>query len=306
MKKIIFCGTADFGLPAMEVLKNKYEILAVVTQPDKPSGRNKTLVPSAVKQWAQKNGIKIWQPKKIAEILPELRASQPDLLLVAAYGQIIPKAVLDVPTFGSVNIHGSTLPKYRGATPIQTAILNGELETGVTLIKMDEKMDHGPILSQANYKIDPNDDYPTLYQKLAIAAAELSSKTIAELFEGKTEPIPQDENAATYTKFFSLQDGRINWAEPALKIYKKILALNPEPGVWTTFADKSVKILKAHLQESHLIDLPGKIHDLDRQLGVKSNDGFLILDLVQPAGKKPMSGSDFLNGLKDTNNKIFI
>ena len=306
MKKIIFCGTAGFGLPALDVLKNKYEIQAIVTQPDKPSGRNKNLLSSAAKQWAEKHGIKVWQPVKIIEILPELVSSRPDLLLVAAYGQIIPKAVLEVPTFGAINIHGSLLPKYRGATPIQTAILEGESETGVTLIKMDEKMDHGPILSQASLRIEPDDDYPALYQKLADLAASLTSKILDEWFEGKIEPRPQDESAATYTKFFFLPDGKINWAEPALKIHKKILAFNPEPGAWTTFADKSVKILKAHVQESHLIDLPGKIHDLDRRLGVKSNDGFLILDLVQPAGKKPMSGSDFLNGLKDTNNKIFI
>lgn len=301
---IVFAGTTEFGIPSLEKIKD--QVVLVITQPDQPVGRKRILTPPPIKFWAEKNGIPIEQPERIKNGESRIRELKSDLLLVAAYGQIIPKDVLDIPKFGSINIHGSLLPKYRGAAPIQNAILNGDQTTGITLIKMDEKMDHGPIVASATITIDNDDNYALLHQKLSLLAGELVSKVLPDWFQEKIQTKPQDETQATYTKLLSLKDGRIDWTAEASLIDRQIRALNPEPGTWTTFNKKSVKIIDAAPSIHDSIELPGKILETNKDLIVKCRTGALKILKLQPEGGKPMSGADFLNGLKKINNKLFI
>ena len=314
--KIIFAGTSEFGIPTLEALKKQpaspnggqggYELVLIITQPGKPAGRNKTLTPPPVKLWALKNNIQVQQPEKIGEIKSQIEALEPDLMLVAAYGQIIPKEILDIPKFKSINIHGSILPQYRGASPIQATILNGDLAAGITLIQMDEKMDHGPILAIRTIQLSGQETFPELYKKLADLSAELVPEILARLGEDGLRPQVQDHSQATFTKLLSREDGKIDWATPAAEIDRQIRALNPEPGTWTKLQDKVVKILEVAIINDHKIDLPGKLYVSSEGLAVKALDNSLLLKRVQPEGKNEMTGKDYLNGLKSLNNKMFI
>src|SRR3989344_7136894 len=306
MQKIIFAGTSEFGIPTLEALKAQYELVLVITQPDKPAGRNKVLTPPPIKLWALKNNIQVLQPDKIGEIKSQIAALEPDLMLVAAYGQIIPKDVLDIPNFKSINIHGSILPQYRGATPIQSTILHGDLSAGVTLIQMDEKMDHGPILAIRTIQLLGRETFPELYKKLAELSAELVPDVLVKLGEDNLRPQGQDHSQATFTKLLGREDGKIDWATPAAEIDRQIRALNPKPGTWTKLQDKIVKILEAEIINDHKIDLPGKLYVSAEGLAVKALDNSLLLKRVQPEGKNEMTGKDYLNGLKSLNDKMFM
>ena len=304
--KIIFAGTADFGIPTLDWLKNNHQLVLVITPPDKPAGRNKTLTPPPVKAWAQKNDIRVMQPEKIRDLLSVIRDAEPDLLLVAAYGQIIPKEILEIPKFKSINIHGSLLPKYRGASPIQSAILHGETQTGVTLIQMDEKMDHGPILAGKILPLSGRETFPELYQSLAQAAAGLVQETLPKWFDGTLAAREQNHDQASFCKPLNRQDGRINWSAPAVEVDRQIRALNPEPGTWTTLNGRAIKILAAAPIQDHKIELPGKLYLQQGELTVKCLDNGLVIKKIKPEGKNEMTGKDFLNGLKSVNDKIFI
>lgn len=304
--KIIFAGTSEFGIPSLEKLKAQHELVLVITQPDKPAGRDKKLAPSPIKLWAQKNNIPVAQPERIINDKLEIINYNPDLLLVAAYGQIIPKEILDIAKFGSINIHGSLLPKYRGASPIQSAILNGDTETGITLLKMDEKMDHGPIIASARVTIAENDNFLVLYKKISMIAADLVAETLPKWFADEIKPIEQIHEQATYTKLLTREDGKIDWAKPAVEIQNKIRALNPEPGTWTKLKDKTVKILEVQIINENKIELPGKLYVTNGELAVKCLDHSLALKKVKPEGKNEMAGRDFLNGLKSLSDKLFI
>jgi len=303
--KIIFAGTTEFGIPTLEKLKKNYELVLVITQPDKHVGRKQVLTAPPIKQWAQKNNIPFLQPDKIGDIKEMIAGYQPDLLLVAAYGQIIPKEILDVPKFGSVNIHGSLLPKYRGASPIQAAILNGDNETGITLIEMDEKMDHGPIIAKEVLRLKGNETYTQLYSQLADVASNLTAKILPDWFAGKINPAEQIHSHATFTKLIRREDARLDWTFPVKEIHQKIRALNPEPGTWTMLDGKVVKILDAKILNEPKIELPGKIYNHGGELAVKGIDNSLLITKLQPEGKNPMEGRDFLNGLK-TGSKLFV
>jgi methionyl-tRNA formyltransferase len=306
MRKLVFFGTTSFGLPALDLLKEHFEIPFVVTQPDRPYGRKKIVSEGPVKIWAKQNGIKTLQPEKTSEIIHNLKETNADLGLVASFGQIIPMEILSVPKNGCVNIHASLLPKYRGATPIQTAIINGDKETGATLILMDEKMDHGPILSRQSVAIAANDDFQTLSDKLAKNTAEFSAKTILQYLNGEISPKPQDHDTATFTKKFTFKDGQINWTDTALKIDRKVRALNVEPGSWTTINGKLIKVVRSKPLDDSQMALAGKVLRTGKNLAVKCGAGSLILETVKPEGRSEMSGRDFLNGLKDWETKIFI
>jgi len=316
MQKIIFAGTSEFGIPTLEALKKQpaspqggqggYELVLIITQPDKPAGRNKVLTPPPIKLWAQKNNIPVEQPDKIINLQSRISNLEPDLLLVAAYGQIIPKEILEIPKFQSINIHPSILPKYRGATPIQSTILHGDLSAGVTLIQMDEKMDHGPILAIRTIQLLGRETFPELYKKLAELSAELVPDVLVKLGEDNLRPQGQDHSQATFTKLLGREDGKIDWATPAAEIDRQIRALNPEPGTWTKLQDKIVKILEAEIINDHKIDLPGKLYVSAEGLAVKALDNSLLLKRVQPEGKNEMTGKDYLNGLKSLNDKMFM
>ncbi len=305
--KLVFAGTTRFGIPTLEkLMSDGHELTFVITQPDKPVGRKQELSPSPIKAWAQSKNIRVLQPAKISEIENELREAQPDLLLVAAYGQIIPKSILEIPKHGSVNIHGSVLPKYRGASPIQAALINGDEETGITLIVMDEKMDHGPILATKTLTIEPNDNFQTLYRKLAEISAQICSEVLPRFTGGEIKPKEQDHNLATFTKIIKKDDAKIDWTQPAQNILNQIRALNPEPGTWTTLEGKYIKIQQAQILPEMRIELPGKLYRTGIGLAVKAQDQSLLITKIQPEGKNAMSGLDFLNGVKGLGSKFFI
>jgi methionyl-tRNA formyltransferase len=305
--KFIFAGTTEFGIPTIEkLIADGHELLLCITQPDKPTGRKQELSPPPIKLWAQKNNIRVLQPTKVHESIHELIHEQPDLLLVAAYGQIIPKEILSIPKFGSVNIHGSVLPKYRGASPIQAAILNGDKTTGITLIVMDEKMDHGPILAIRTISIEDNDNFATLYKKLAALSAELTSETLPKFISGETKPHEQNETQATFTKLLKKEDAKIDWTRRATEIRNQIRALNPEPGTWTTLDGKNIKISEVQILNESKIELPGKLYRHPEGLAVKTTEQSLLIQKIQPEGKNPMSGKDYLNGLKTLDRLHFV
>ena len=273
-RKIIFIGTSSFAITTLEeLIENGYEILAVITAPDKPVGRKQELTPSPIKEIALKYNLLTFQPEKISEVEKEISQLKPDLIITSSYGQIIPKNILDIPKKESLNLHPSLLPKYRGPSPIQTAILNGEKVTGITIIKMDEKMDHGPIIAQRETNICLDDTYESLEDRLSEEITKLLIEILPRYFKNKIQPEIQDESRATYTKILTRDDGKIDLKENAEEIERKVRAFSPWPGTWTEINNQRVKILK-----------------------VKIKNNFLSLELIQPAGKKPMTGEEFFRG----------
>lgn len=278
--KIVFFGTPDFAIPALNNLINfGYNVVAVVTQPEKPVGRARVVIPSPVKKAAVEKNIAGFEPhnlKRDEVFFEQFKNLNPDICIVAAYGKIIPAKYLEVPKYGFINIHPSLIPKYRGPSPIQTAILNGDPETGVTIILMDEEIDHGPILASSKYQVVSGKGYMEITQELFELGAKLLVETFPKYINSEIKPEPQDHSKATFTKMLSREDGRINWIEPAEKIYNQIRALNPEPGTWTTWSGKIVNIKKAELR-----------------------DGKINIQTIQLEGKKGMAFKEFLNGHPD-------
>lgn len=306
MSKIIFAGTSEFGIPTLEKLKSSHELVLVITQPDRPTGRNKTLTPPPMKLWAMKNVIEVSQPEKISELENRITNMQADLLLVAAYGQIIPGNILSIPKFGSVNIHGSVLPKYRGASPIQATIFNGDKTGGISLLHMDEKMDHGPLLATQSVELTGKETFPELYASLSEVAATLTEEALANFLGGSLIPRPQNHAEATFTKLLTRNDGRIDWNRTASEIDCHVRAYNPEPGTWTLLKGKVVKILEVEKVMDNKIELPGKLYVHNGELAAKCLDGSVLIRKVKPEGKNEMSGKDFLNGLQSLSDKLFI
>src|SRR3989344_2446912 len=278
---IVFFGTSEFAVPALEILiRENYNIVAVITAPDKPAGRKKTLSPSPVKLKAESLSLKVLQPATLKDevIFENFKNLNPDLCVIAAYGKIIPKKFLDVPRHGFLNIHPSLLPKYRGPSPVKTAILDGATQTGVTIIVVDEEVDHGPILESRKWKVESGKRYKELEKELAELGAKLLIETLPKYVSGKVKPVPQDHSQATFTRMFTREDGRINWDNSPDKIYNQIRALNPEPGAWTVWKDKVLNIKKAKL--------------IDEKLK---------LEIVQMEGRKEVPFKEFLNGYPDFN-----
>jgi methionyl-tRNA formyltransferase len=280
--KIIFIGTPEFGAIILEELvKNNYQPILVITNPDKLAGRKQVLTSPPVRLAAQKYKIPIEQPERIKNLELRIKNLKPDLVICAAYGQIISKEILEIPKYGCFNIHPSLLPKYRGPSPIQTAILNGDKKTGVTIMLMDEKMDHGPILAKRELKItNPKSEitYQELHDKLAEIGAKLLIKTIPDWINGKIKPQTQNEKKATYTKIIKKEDGKIDWKKPAQEIERQIRALNPWPGTFT-FIKKRGKKIRIKICQAEL-----------------SKNNQLIIKKLQPESKKPMSFEDFKKG----------
>ena len=307
--KIIFFGTPVFAAIVLEMLsKSKFKPAAVVTEPDKPVGRKQILTPPAVKVVAQKYNIPILQPEKIRNLkLPlgpelgvegEIRNLKPDLMILAAYGQMIPSEILNIPTFGSLNVHPSLLPKYRGASPIQTAILNGDKETGVTIILMDEKVDHGPIITN-DKKLITNNKITTeeLSKELAEFGAELLIKTLPKWLAGEIRPMPQDDLQATYTRQIKKEDGKIDWQKTAEEIERIVRAYWPWPSAYTKLNEKNIKIIKADILESECNERPGTVFlTSDKKIAVACGKNTLILQELQLEGKRPMGAQEFFNG----------
>ena len=301
--KLIFFGTSEFGIPVLDELRcAEYNIIAIVTSPDTPAGRNYELRKPPVKKWAERAGVKILQPKDLnKEFVEELAALDADVFIMAAYGKIIPKSVLNIPVHGTINIHPSMLPKYRGASPIQTAVLNGEQETGVTLILTDEQMDHGPIIAQENTYIDDTDTNEVLHQRLASIAAKLIIRILPNWIEGRIKPEEQIHTEATYTKIIARQDGKIDWTKSAQQINRMVHAYYPWPGTFTFLPEgKRLKILESELLHEEFEYEPGTLFQAaDGQLGVKCGEKAIILKKIQKEGSEAIDGKNFLNGHKN-------
>lgn len=304
--KVIFMGTPEFAVPTLRILiENNYDIRAVVTQPDRAKGRGRTVVPPPVKILAAQHGIVVLQPQKIRvkEVLQSIRKLEPDVIVVAAYGQILPGALLQIPRLGCINVHGSLLPKYRGAAPIHQAIIRGERETGLTTMFMDEGMDTGDMLLQQKIPIEKDDTAGTLHDKLCLIGSELLLETLRQLEAGTLKRIPQNHEAATYAPMLKKEDGRINWQETAVAIDRKIRGLFPWPGAYTYFQNKMVKLLKVEVEDT-LADtgdaLPGTVVELDKNVGplIATGEGGIRILQIQPQNKKPMSCSDFCRGYR--------
>ncbi|HTG44315.1 MAG TPA: methionyl-tRNA formyltransferase [Verrucomicrobiae bacterium] len=301
--RVLFFGTAELACASLEALANtpEFEVVAVITQPDKPRGRDLQVQPSAPKSAALKRNIPVLQPLKARDesFLDELRSLNPELIVVVAYGQILPQALLDLPRHGCLNVHTSLLPKYRGAAPIQWAILNGDPQTGVTIMRMDAGLDTGPIISQRATGILPEDTSQTLHDRLAKMGAELLLQTIPPYIHRQLRPVPQPEGGS-YARKIEKSDGLIDWSEPAEVISRKIRAFNPWPSAFTFLQisgqERRVKIWAAAVQPSPPA-MPGAILRIDREgLLIACGTRALLLQQVQPEGRKRMSIQDFLAG----------
>lgn len=293
-------GTPEFACKALRVLiENNYNISAVFSQPDKPVGRKQILTPPPVKELALKKGLKVIQPESLKDTktLEKIKEIKPDLIIVVAYGQFIPKTVLDIPKFGCINIHASLLPRWRGASPIAQAILAGDQKTGITIMKLDAKMDHGPIISQKEIKISHNDTLQSLSKKLSKIGAELLIKVLSDYLEGKVEPKAQNDSKATYAPLIKKEYGKIDWSKSADEIERKIKAFNPWPTAWTMLDSKRLKIIKASVLNKDIKNTdPGRISISDNKIIVNCGQGQLVLDEVQLEGKKQMSSEEFTKG----------
>jgi methionyl-tRNA formyltransferase len=300
--RIIFAGTPNFAVPYFNALLSAtdFEITGVITQPDKPSGRKQELTPSPVKQTATASEIKILQPEKLTgnqEIIGEIKNLNPDLLIVVAYGLIIPKPLLDLFPRGAINVHPSLLPSYRGASPIQSAILNGEKTTGISIMLMDEKMDHGPLLKQVEVPLTGEETNESLHDQLAVMGAPLLLETVKEYLAGKITPAEQDHNQATFCRTISKEDAQINWQSSAQEIKQKIYAFYPWPATWTTWNGKRLKLFPPVQVISEQSDIKvGEVFLSDGKLAVKTGADALVINQLQLEGKKEASAEEFLRG----------
>ncbi|UFJ41985.1 methionyl-tRNA formyltransferase [Brevibacillus humidisoli] len=299
--RILFMGTPDFAAASLAALiAAGQSVVGVVTQPDRPVGRNQVLRPSPVKELALQHGLPVLQPEKIKEraALDEVLAQNPDLIVTAAYGQILPKELLEAPRFGAINVHASLLPKYRGGAPIHQAIIDGETQSGVTIMYMVEQLDAGDMLSSVTVPIEERDTVGTLHDKLAAVGASLLVDTIPQLLQGRIQPVPQDHQAATFAPTIKRSDEQIDWSKPAENVYNQVRGLNPWPVAFTKYQGKIWKVwwVEKVSTDSH-VGQPGTIVERDRDgVVVACGTGSVKLIEIQPEGKKRMSMRDFLQG----------
>ncbi len=298
--RIVFMGTPEFALPTLERLCTHYPIVGVVTQPDRPAGRGRRVVASPVKENALAEGIPVYQPAKLrrVEALEHIRAWAPDLIVVAAYGQILRPALLEVPRFGVLNVHASLLPRWRGAAPVQAAILAGDTTTGVTIMKMDPGLDTGPILGQQEVQIGPNETAGDLEDRLADVGADLLIELLPAYLSGELIPQPQPDTGVTLAPRIPKGANQIQWTESAEQLARHVRAFAPKPGAYTTWQTQHFKVLQAQADSSipQPTNQPGTVFKWNGFPAVITGEGTLVLLQVQMAGKRPMAGNAFLNG----------
>ena len=297
--RIVFMGSPDFSLPSLRSLAQTYQVIGVVTQPDRASGRGRELKAPPVKLLAQELNIPVIQPQKLREpeAKQQLQAWSPDLIVVAAFGQILKKDVLDMPRYGCINIHASLLPRWRGAAPINAAVLAGDEETGVTIMKMDVGLDTGPMLGMKSIRIKPDDTAGSLFEALSTLGADLLIETLPAYMDGKLTPQPQPEEGVTYAPMLKKENGLLDFNQPAVDLERRVRAMNPWPGAWFEWNGAMLKVHKAHVGQGKAG--AGKRWVEQDQPAVGAGGGVLILDEVQPPGKKPMSGKSFLAGARN-------
>lgn len=299
--RIVYMGTPDFAVPPLRAMAQAgYEIAAVVTQPDKPRGRGKSLQPTPVKEEALRLGIAVWQPQKVREpaFIEELRGLHPDIIVVAAFGQIIPKDILDMPPFGCVNIHASLLPKYRGAAPIQQAVIDGEKESGVTIMRMGTGLDTGDMIAKAVVPLSEEETGGSLFDKLAEAGADLLVKTLPDIFEGRAVYEKQPEESPTpYAGMITKEMGRMDFSKSASELERLVRGLNPWPSAFTFLNGKTLKVWKSAAVQEKTNAAPGTVVGSGKEgIRVACGEGVLLLTEVQLEGKKRMGAEAFLRG----------
>ena len=297
--RIVFFGTPDFAVPSLHVLlAGDDQVVGVVCQPDRPAGRGQQLSAPPVKVVAVQAGVPVLQPDKVRtpEFLDALRQWAPDLIVVAAYGRILPKPVLDLPPHGCINVHASLLPKYRGAAPIQWAMLRGEVETGVTIMQLNEGMDTGDIRLQRATPIAADETYGALQARLAVLGAEALREALARLKAGTLPRLPQRDADMTLAPMLSKEDGRIDWSQAAADIARRVRALHPWPSAFTVLDGKLLKIHRAHPTAPAAVAEPGTVVTLDDGIAVATGTGTLVLDEVQLEGRKRLSAAEFARG----------
>lgn len=302
--KIVYMGTPEFSVgPLREIIKD-YNVELVVTQPDKEVGRKKILTPSKVKEFALEKGIKVFQPRKIREDYKKIIDIKPDLIVTCAYGQIIPKEILDFPKYGCINIHASLLPEYRGGAPIHHAVMDGKDKTGITIMYMNEKMDEGDILYQKEIDILDTDNTSSMFNKLSILGSEMIREFIPKLINGEITPVKQDNNKATYAYNITKEDEKISFDDSAINIYNKIRGLSEVPGSYTFLDDKRVKIFNSRIGKE-INKTPGEIVNIyEDGIGVSTKDFEIILTDIQIEGKTREKVSEYLHGVQDKNKLI--
>ncbi|WP_248926448.1 methionyl-tRNA formyltransferase [Paenibacillus hamazuiensis] len=307
---IVFMGTPEFAVSSLRALVEEgYRVVGVVTQPDRPTGRKRVLTPPPVKLEAERHGIPVLQPERIRrpEAIAGLRELQPDLIVTAAYGQILPKAVLEMPQHGCINIHASLLPKYRGGAPIHYAVMNGDPVTGVTIMYMAEGMDTGDMISKVEVPIADDDTTGILFERLAAEGAELLKRTLPDLLAGRIVPQPQNEEEAVYSPTIKREDEQIDWTQPAERVYNLVRALHPRPGAYTWWNGEVLKLWGCvhpvrpkpgqPASRPRADAAPGTVlQATDQGIEVMTGSGTLWVTELQPAGKKAMDAAQFLRG----------
>lgn len=297
--RIVFMGTPEFALPALAMLADRYNVVGVYTRRDKPAGRGQEVAVSPVKGLALARGLPLYQPGTLRKPEPvaELRALQPDLIVVAAFGLILPQEVLDIPRYGCLNVHASLLPRWRGAAPVAAAILAGDAATGCTIMRMEAGIDTGPILAQKAMPIAPNDTTGSLSRRLAHQGAELLSVTLLRWLAGEVKPQPQDQAQATYAPMVRKEDGLLDWIRPADYLARQVRACQPWPGAYTTWKGQLLKVLRAHALGGATAEA-GRVAMGDNGVAVSTGAGLLALDEVQLAGRRPAAIAEFLRGAR--------
>ncbi len=296
--KILFMGTPDFAARSLEYLvKSGMDIVGVISQPDRPKGRGHKLQPTDVKLEAQKHGLDVYQPETLKDgaISGLLDAMRPDIIVVAAYGKILPEYIINYPRYGCVNVHASILPKYRGAAPIQWAVINGEAETGVTIMQMSKGLDTGDILSVEKTPIGEYETAESLFERLSDIGGKLLVKTLEMIENGSVTPIKQDDDKSTYAKMISRDDAKIDWAMPTKSIINLIYGMNSWPLAWTLYKGEVLKIATAYKADG--TGEPGKIAGIDKTgMKVYTGDGAMYIDVAQFPGSKKMKVTDYARG----------
>jgi methionyl-tRNA formyltransferase len=295
--RIVFMGSPHFSVPCLKAIASEYEIVGVFTQPDRPSGRGRKVQASAVKEASLQLNLPVFTPKNLRQddSISLLKGLAPDLIIVVAFGQILPQEVLDIPSRGSINVHASLLPKWRGAAPVHASILNGDSETGVTIMLMDAGMDTGPILTQERALIGEEETCGSLTDRLSDLGAKLLLATLPKYIAGDITPIDQDDSLATYAGMIKKAQGLLDFNLPAAKLARQIRAFEPWPSSFFFWHDMRIVVKQAICLPSDRSEI-GLVLEMDNQPGIVTSDGILVLTQVQPAGKKGMTGDAFLRG----------
>jgi methionyl-tRNA formyltransferase len=304
--RLAFLGTPSFAVPTLERLVERgHQVLAAVTQPDRPKGRGQALAPPPVKEAALRLGVPVYQPERIKrpESVAYLRSLAPDAMVVVGYGQIIPQSIIDIPPLGILNVHASLLPQYRGAGPIQWAIVNGETTTGVTILQIDAGLDTGPMLLKAETEIGSDETAPELGRRLSVIGADLLVEALDALAAGRIVATPQDNSRATYAPILKKEDGRIDWRRSAAQIHNQVRGMQPWPGADSVFRGSALHIWRARPTDGGATHPPGTAVRT-RPLLVACGEGSLELVEVQMEGRKRMSASDFVNGQRLVENEV--